>query len=200
MEKPRSEGVKSDTPSDLEKIVGRVRHGRPALRGVSLAKSTHSLDRGKMDTSITVQVFDWRGELWLTVDRLHRHGGRRYAPRDRLATFHVDALRDVSEDEALLWLHEQLAAWVAAGCPRRRWTDRVAVSAPPGGGHGGRRVATATRPGKPLPSKTAPPPLEGSGAAGVSDGLKPPGVQGLLLGDSEIEQAARAHLSQGYTR
>jgi hypothetical protein len=134
-----------------------------------------------VDSQISVLVSEWRGELLILVDRVGRSGHRRYAPRTRLATFRARAVREVSEDEACLWLLEQLTLWVNAGCPRTR---RGAAPASPVGDHRGQRAIgapTGAEGRTPLPSKTVRPPEEGSGAAGVSDGLKPNGAQPPLF-------------------
>lgn len=133
-----------------------------------------------MDYSITVQVFDWRGDLWLSVDRVGRVAGKRFAPRERLASFHTDAMHDVSPDEALLWMHEQLAAWVNAGCPRRSWTDAKRPRRPLEGAMGV-GAPTGHQGLVTLPSENStPPPREERRAERDSDGLKPPGVQQTL--------------------
>lgn len=134
-----------------------------------------------MDTSISVRVFEWRGELWLAVDRVHSAAHRRYAPRDRLASFHVRPMREVSEPVACLWLLEQLTLWVNAGCPNAR---REAAPASPVGDRRGHRAIGAPRRASAesaLPSQTEPPSLEARDGEAVSDGLKPLGTQPSLF-------------------
>jgi hypothetical protein len=128
-----------------------------------------------MDSSVTVQVFDWRGEIWLTVDRVGRVDHRRHAHRDRLATFHAQPVRDVPEDCALLWMLEQLTAWVNAGCPR---PSAQRARGPLGGASGGTRAngAPPTPTADPaLQSQTVPTPLVASASEASSDGLWPEG-------------------------
>ena len=134
-----------------------------------------------MDSSLSVRVFDWRGDIYLVVDRIHSAPRRKYAARDRLATFHATPVRDVPEDVACLWMLEQLTLWVNAGCPYTRHAS--ATGAPLGGPQGARApgAPSGPRPAPSLRSKTEPPPLEDSGAVGVSDGLAPPGVQPPLF-------------------
>lgn len=130
-----------------------------------------------MDSSISVRVFDWKGDIWLAVDRIGSADHRKHAHRDRLATFRETPVHDVSEDVALLWMLEQLQLWVNAGAPFA-WSE--APSAPPGGGRRGRPEAWACprREGEdPLRSETQPPPLEDRASEASSDGLWPPGYQ-----------------------
>ena len=135
-----------------------------------------------MDSQISVRVFDWRGEIWLAIDRVGRAPDRRYAPRTRLATFHAQPLRDVPESVAFLWLLEQLTAWVNAGCPS---PSRAARSgAPQRGATGGEThgapfgQAAENR----LPSQTRPSAVKHSASVASTDGLTPPGEQMTIPG------------------
>lgn len=134
-----------------------------------------------MDTSVVAYLFSWKGDLYFQVERVHRSAGRRYAPRDRLATWHAKAPLRLQEDEALEWMTACVAQWLAAGLPKHAWHESEALSAPPSGGHGGVRVATGSRPSNALPSIAAETPRGQSGAVGVSDGLTPPGVTDPLF-------------------
>lgn len=130
-----------------------------------------------MDSHIIVSMSDWAGDLQLTVERVHRHPGRRYAPRDRLATFQARPGVDVREEVALLWLSECLIAWTNQGCPT---TAARGPGAPQRGATGGEtpRRAYVTRPDMRPTIKASPtPPIQESGDAVVSDGLTPPGTQ-----------------------
>lgn len=131
-----------------------------------------------MDSAISVAVFNWRGECWITVDRILRHDGRRYAPRRRLASFRAATMSDLPEEIALEWLVDQLTIWVNAGAPPEWHSAPKVPSAPLGRGHRVRRVASGESAGKSLPSKTAtPPPMGSASAASTIDGLQPPGEQ-----------------------
>lgn len=134
-----------------------------------------------MDTSVVAYLFSWKGDLYFQVERVHRSSGRRYAPRDRLATWHTRAPLRLSEDQAVEWMTACVNQWLAAGLPKHAWHEGAALSAPPSGGHGGVRVAPPIPGVSGLPSTTRPEPLEVSGAAGVSDGLQPPGTQPPLF-------------------
>jgi hypothetical protein len=128
-----------------------------------------------MDTSISVQVFDWRGELWLAIDRVGRVAGRRYAPRARLATFHALPLRDVSEDEACLWMYDVVTSWVNQGCPRVHLTSAERSRLPLEGDTGGRRAYEPSGPSDATLKEAADPPRDQRRAERVSGGLSPEG-------------------------
>lgn len=134
-----------------------------------------------MDTSITVHVFDWRGDLWLAVDRVGRHAGRRYAPRTRLASVHAQPMREVSEDEALLWMLDVLTLWVNAGAPTSQRADAQRPRRPQVGATGDGAPTCAwgavTLPSENLP----PPPMAERRAERVSDGLVPEGITDHLF-------------------
>jgi hypothetical protein len=134
-----------------------------------------------MDTSISVRVFEWRGELHLVVDRIYPSGHRRYAPRVRVAAFHGEALPALLPAEAMEWAVHQMTLWMNAGFPTE---GGVAVSAPLEGPQGGSPRSGAphtTEAGSALPSQTEPPSLEGRGGVAVSDGLRPLGTQPSLF-------------------
>jgi hypothetical protein len=122
-----------------------------------------------MDTSISVRMFEWRGDVWISVDRVGRAGHRKHAPRTPLVSIHSSSDTPICEDVALLWLQGCLTEWVAAGCPRGH---REAVSAPPQGATG-----VVSRTGVPpqldrskaLPSQTEPAPVEHRGSEATSD-------------------------------
>lgn len=134
-----------------------------------------------MDTSVVAYLFNWRGDLYLQVERVHRSAGRRYAPRDRMATWHAQAPLRLQEDEALEWFVACMTQWLNAGLPKHAWHEREALPASPSGDHRGVRVATGSRPSNALPSIAAEIPSGQSGAVGVSDGLTPPGVTDPLF-------------------
>jgi hypothetical protein len=134
-----------------------------------------------MDTSISVRVFEWRGELHLVVDRIYSAGHRRNAPRVRVAAFHGEALPSLLPAEAMEWAVHQMNLWMNAGFPTE---GGVAVSASPSGDHRGDRASGAppcADRGLALPSQTEPPSLEGRDGEAVSDGLKPLGTQPSLF-------------------
>jgi hypothetical protein len=133
-----------------------------------------------MDTTVSIRVFEWRGALHVIVDRIWPAPDRRYAPHARVVSFTTDSLPGLREDEATEWALTQMTLWMNAGWP----TDgRVAVPAPPRGGHRGERAngaPTCTDGVAALPSQTQPAAVVDSDAGGVSDGLQPAGVQQCL--------------------
>src|SRR4030095_11408640 len=134
----------------------------------------------KVDTSVSIRVFEWRGALHLAVDLVGPVLGRRYAPHRRLASFTVASLPGLQPPEATEWAIAQLTLWLNAGMP----TDgRAAAPASPGGDRRGDRASgapTCTVRAAALPSQAAPPPLEDRGAAGVSIQLENPEWAGML--------------------
>ena len=72
-----------------------------------------------MDTSISVRVFEWRGELNCTVDRVGNTDHRKHAPRTRLASFSTSAFEGNSEVDAVLWATAEIAGLMIlpASCP-----------------------------------------------------------------------------------
>lgn len=152
-----------------------------------------------MDTSISLRLFNWRGDIWLTVDRIGCSDHRKHAPRERLATFHTWCLPEVSEENALLWMYIQLNAWVGDGCPDAR---REAATVSPGGGTtGGESAARVARqaPEIALPSQTEPPNVERCDGVAVSDGLLPEGEQLALWTCSEDGSPRRVPTGAAYT-
>lgn len=133
-----------------------------------------------MDTSISVRVFEWRGELHATVDRVGRSDHRKYAHRDRLASFSETVEGQVDEVDAMLWATAQIAGLLLVSMSE---AERSEAPAPPGGPQGDVRSTRAyvtphlrsatTRNAAQTPNG------ESTGAAG-SDGLRPPGVQPSL--------------------
>lgn len=128
-----------------------------------------------MDDSLMLRVFDWQGNLHVTVDRVQPHRGRKYAPRDRVWSSSVQLQESPSEWAAMHWAVAVLAGRLglvahAAG---------EACSGVPLGGPQGVHAPSAR-----LQSdlakwlydqKQGRPPLEDCGAEGVSDGLEPKG-------------------------
>src|SRR4030095_14738116 len=92
----------------------------------------------KVDTSVSIRVFEWRGALHLAVDLVGPVLGRRYAPHRRLASFTVASLPGLQPPEATEWAIAQLTLWLNAGMP----TDgRAAAPGCPGGGRSGARAS-----------------------------------------------------------
>jgi hypothetical protein len=169
------DGVNSDKCQRRGNNVGTCRLGVSRSQRPNLEASAPHRELRKMDTSISVRVFEWRGEIGMGVDRVGRAGHRKYAPHTRLATFSATAVPDLCEETLLLWMHERLTEWIGQGCPPC-WRE-----APPASPQGTTGVVSRTgapsgrEPARSLPSQTEPPPLEHRGAVGVSDGLKPDG-------------------------
>lgn len=130
-----------------------------------------------MDSRISVTVFDWKGELYVGVDRIGRASDRRHAPRTRLATWHATLPEsDVSEEVALLYMWMRLNEWITAGAPLMS----EAITASPWGDRRGEAldgVSASALAATALPSQTEPPPVERRQPVGLSDGLSPEGSQ-----------------------
>jgi hypothetical protein len=152
-----------------------------------------------MDSSISVRVFEWRGELHCVIDRIGATSGRRHAPRARVASFHGEALPALLPAEAMEWAIHQLTLWMNAGFAP---DGGVAVSAPLEGPQGGSPRSGAPtgqeRAGR-LPSQAVSPSVEGCGAVGVSDGLSPAGEQLVIPVAVDYAQAPiwREHTHSG---
>lgn len=168
-------------PTHGGRKVGGFRAWRVAVVELHAGESIHIGKGDKMDSRIIVQVFQWRDALHCTVDVAGPHGRRRYAPRRRLQGWTAEALPHLQGPEALEWAITVLNLWMNQGFELSVGNGGVAVPAPPGGGHGGRRVAPGVSRSQALPSQTTAPPVEHRGAVGVSDGLQPPGAQGVLF-------------------
>jgi hypothetical protein len=128
-----------------------------------------------MDYSYIVEVFEWRGSVHVTCDRIGRSAGRRYAPRVRLWTESRVLEEPVNDPTGVAILalavadHSGLLADLSGpeGPP-----------APPGRGATGGDTpprATATRRTGALPSGTAAPPRKEPRDVVASDGLTPEG-------------------------
>jgi hypothetical protein len=130
-----------------------------------------------MDTRIIATVFEWRGEIYVSVDRVGRASDRRYAPRHRIATWTATTRANPSEAQAAEYMITILGQWLAEGMPRGLHVPRQGLPGAPGGGGGDRRVATGKPASRALQSQEPPSRLIGSDAVGVSDGLQPPGEQ-----------------------
>lgn len=86
-----------------------------------------------MDTAVSIRVFEWRGDLHLAIDRIGGTPDRRYAHRDRMASFSIQCPEDVLEEEVISWAIAQLEVWERAGLPH----GHAVAPAPPEGGHRG---------------------------------------------------------------
>lgn len=128
-----------------------------------------------MDTSLSVRVFEWRGELHVNVDRVGRVGDRKYAPRTRLATRSGPWDGEVTEEAFLLAAIMVLVDYVGDIAVLASILAAQPRPASPSGDHRGERVATGDTPSGPLPSQAVRPSVEHSASAASSDGLWPPG-------------------------
>lgn len=134
-----------------------------------------------MDSSLSIRVFSWRGDVHCTVDRVGRSDHRKYAPHTRLVSFTSEGWTDTNEADCFLWALTQLASLAI-----------VQMASPPPGGVG--IPSGDHRGGLPSPGVSAtngseiatiknatPTPIYLAAASAVSDGLQPPGWQPSLL-------------------
>ena len=128
-----------------------------------------------MDYSYIVEVFEWRGCVHVTCDRVGRSAGRRYAPRARV--WSESALLETPATGLQLAAFLALAvAEHAADLGPAHGAERPPV--PPEGATGGHDtppLATATRRDGGLPSGEAAPPRKEPRDVVASDGLLPEG-------------------------
>ena len=138
-------------------------------------------ERDNMDAQIVARVFEWRGEIYVAVDRVGRASDRRYAPRHRVATWTATTKAAPTEAEATEYMILILQQWLADGLPRGLHVPRQRRPGAPGGGGGDGRVAT---PDTPIQASTITNGAEVANSSAPrrgSDGLQPPGVQEALF-------------------
>jgi hypothetical protein len=111
-----------------------------------------------MDTSISIRLFEWRGDVHCTVDRVGRADHRRYAPRTRVAEFSTRMPEGTPEQTIAAWAILSLADRIGLICTLRP----EAGSASPEGDHRGEQSTgvSTDRYGPDVPMiQAAPPPL-----------------------------------------
>ena len=97
-----------------------------------------------MDTRISVQVFEWQGDLHCNVDRIGRADLRKYAPRTRLASFTTHEDGEVGEQAAMTWAIMRLVDHLAISVDHSRAAGPASPSGDRRGDTPGRRASVQT--------------------------------------------------------
>lgn len=140
-----------------------------------------SKERDNMDAQIVARVFEWRGEIYVAVDRVGRASDRRYAPRHRVATWTATTKAAPTEAEATEYMIVILQQWLADGLPRGLHVPRQRRPGALEGGGGDGRVATGDTPERASTISDGAQVANSAAARRASDGLTPPGVQEALF-------------------
>jgi hypothetical protein len=94
-----------------------------------------------MDTSLSVRVFEWKGDLHCTVDRIGRTDHRRHAHRDRLASFTTKCDPTIGEIPAMTWAVMRLVDHLAISVEHSRAAGPASPVGDDRGQHAERRAS-----------------------------------------------------------